>query len=168
LMLRHTHPFVHATSMAAVRHATVVAHSTRSARAARAAYAAHAAHAVLPNVAVQVTIAHAQATLDCHRTLDCHYTCEPKRMIERSRFMRTTNTTNAGQRIELLHGSRRACQSRDVGLLGLKLTAGVACSVGVNRAPRRRADPSVRPSMHAYTAHITISGIVMNAECVPH
>jgi hypothetical protein len=35
------------------------------------------------------------------------------------------------------------------------------------RAPRRRADlPVVRPSMHAYFAHITISGIVMYAECV--
>ena len=29
------------------------------------------------------------------------------------------------------------------------------------RAPRRRADLPVRPSMHAYNAHITISGIVM-------
>ena len=34
------------------------------------------------------------------------------------------------------------------------------------RAPRRRADLPVRPSMHAYFAHITISGIVMYAECV--
>jgi len=34
--------------------------------------------------------------------------------------------------------------------------------LGVNEGSRRRADLSVRPSMHAYTAHITISGFVMN------
>ena len=30
--------------------------------------------------------------------------------------------------------------------------------LGVNEGSRRRADLSVRPSMHAYIAHITISG----------
>jgi hypothetical protein len=33
--------------------------------------------------------------------------------------------------------------------------------LGVNEGSRRRADLSVRPSMHAYTVHITISGIVL-------
>ena len=64
LMLRHTqmaahasHPFVHITSVAAVRHVTVAAH---------AAHAAHAAQAILPTVAAHVTIVHAHAALERH------------------------------------------------------------------------------------------------------
>ena len=72
-------------------------------------------------------------------------------MIERSRFLRTTNTTNSGERIELLQGTRshtmmKKCTSRRNALRAFtdrELEHSVCESRSFRASARDRASPEI-------------------------